>query len=1135
MLADWHRNCHTLGTVPRVVTTIPRKALERYQSSINEFKQRDANHETAVRSAFQVLLDDCARPHGWKLVPEYPIVRQGRRPLRVDGALLDEFNLWHGLWEAKDSADDLERSVKEKFALGYPRRNILFQSPDRAILYQDGKRALDSGLATPEQIANVLRAFLSYEEPAWEEWERASTEFKDRIAEHGNALAGLLTVELKKNQEFRYAFKAFVEVCRTSINPTLSEAAVEEMLVQHLLTWRIFKGVFGIGDFMQKNVIAQEIEKLVLTIRAFSREDFLKTLNPFYNALEEAAKTITEFSEKQKFLNTVYERFFQGFAVRQADTLGIVYTPQPIVDFMVDSVDHLLRTEFAKESGLGSREVHMLDGFTGTGNFIVNLMRTIPPSMLEHKYAHELHCNEVMLLPYYVASMNIEHEYFETIGEYREFEGICFVDTFRLAEEYVGEAIQGELEPISEENSARIRKQRKQEIFVCIGNPPYNAGQLNENDNNKNLKYPKLDRRVSSTYGEASRATLLRKLSDPYVKAIRWATDRIGEVGIVAFVNNDSFVDEISFDGMRHHLARDFDLIYVLDLGGNVRKNPKLSGTTHNVFGIQVGVSINFFIRLPGKVKGARRQAKISYHAVPVDWRKEQKWEFLERVKTIETVSWQQLRPDAKNTWLTSDTDAEFVSFLPIGSKEAKAGLGGNLPGIFRTYSLGVSTNRDHVVYDFDPVRLAERAENFCDQYNAELERWQRRGFPTDLDAFLGTEQVKWSESLKQKLASGVEAHFDASAMRIALFRPYVSRCLYFDPVLVDRPGAFGEYLPSCGPTTENALICLNKSPERPFCCIATNRIPSKDVSGGFGSPTQCFPFYTYNEDGSNRRENIPLSTLVRFQSQYGDERITKWDIFYYVYALLHHPGYRTRFASNLKRELPRVPFAADFRGFADAGKRLLDLHVRYEEAEEFPLKRIEHRGVPFTLRVEEMKLTNDKQELNYNESLTLTGIPSKALEYRLGNRSALDWIINQYRVDLSTGSDPNQRDDEGYILRLIGQVITVSLETMKIVRTLPADYGAEGEQAEHDHELETWRLNQRLPSSSSAQQQTRRLKSEADAHSQTALSVNESSSSYGPAKRSRGRGRRIRKSAGPGHAGRAPRFLRRGRCSRAR
>ena len=442
---------------------IPTKALDLYRQSVADFGRLGIQHETAVRSAFQVLLDTCARQRGWKLVPEYPVLRQGRRPLRADGALLDQFNLIHGLWEAKDAGDNLEKEIKAKFAVGYPQRNILFQSPNRAVLYQNGKRVLDCGLQRLEQITDAMRAFLDYEEPALEEWEKASVEFKGRISEHGSVLKAIIERERKQNGAFKAAFAGFVTLCHVSLNPTLSEAAVEEMLIQHILTWRIFKNIFKAGDFMQKNVIAVEIEKVVqtLTSRAFSRDDFLKTLDRFYVALEHAAATITDFSEKQKFLNTVYERFFQGFAVKQADTLGIVYTPQPIVDFIVASVDHLLRTEFGKNGGFAEREVHILDGFVGTGNFIVNLMRTIPPSALPHKYAYELHCNEVMLLPYYVASMNIEHEYYEATNTYLPFEGICLVDTFQIADEHTGEGrMQVGFEFFSAVNTERIKRQR---------------------------------------------------------------------------------------------------------------------------------------------------------------------------------------------------------------------------------------------------------------------------------------------------------------------------------------------------------------------------------------------------------------------------------------------------------------------------------------------------------------------------------------------------------------------------------------------------------------------------------------------------------------------------------------------------
>jgi predicted helicase len=645
-----------------------------------------------------------------------------------------------------------------------------------------------------------------------------------------------------------------------------------------------------------------------------------------------------------------------------------------------------------------------------------------------------------------------------------------------------GGGVQGELDAISEENSARIRNQRRQPIFVCIGNPPYNAGQLNENDNNKNAKYRKLDARVSDTYGADSRATLLRKLADPYVKAIRWATDRIGDAGIVAFVNNNSFVDEISFDGMRHHLAQDFDLIYVLDLGGNVRKNPKLSGTTHNVFGIQVGVSINFFIRLPGKAKNARRQGKILYHAVPIDWRKEEKYHFLEKAGTITGIKWKKLKPDEKNTWLTSDTGAEFAAFTPMGSKEAKAGAGSKLPVIFRTYSLGVSTNRDSVAYDFDNERLAQRVEKFCDNYNAELHRWQQKGRPKDIDNFVDYTKLKWSRNLKRWFTREFSIDFEPEAIRTAIYRPFTKRNLYFARKVIDEIGDMPNFFPNRPTEQENRAIYSCNHGQIPFTPLMVARICDAGLAGRAG---QSFPFYTYNEDGTNRQENIPLSTLVQFQSHYGDESITKWNIFHYIYAMLHHPGYRKRFAANLKRELPRIPFAAEFRVFAKAGKKLAELHVGYEESDEFSLERIERRDVPLSWRVEKMKLTADKRGLVYNDFLTLQGIPPEVFDYRLGNRSALEWVIDQYQVSMDTSSeiesDPNRPDDEQYIVRLIGKVIHVSLETLKIVSALPADFGAEGEQTENDHELETWRLNQRLPTSASARLQRERLRKQVE------------------------------------------------------
>jgi predicted helicase len=623
------------------------------------------------------------------------------------------------------------------------------------------------------------------------------------------------------------------------------------------------------------------------------------------------------------------------------------------------------------------------------------------------------------------------------------------------------------------ENTKRINRQRAAPIRVVIANPPYNAGQVNENDNNKNRKYPELDRRVSATYGDASDATLLRKLSDPYVKALRFATDRIGDSGIVCFVNNNSFVAEKTFDGMRKELRKDFDEIYVLDLGGNVRKNPKLSGTTHNVFGIQVGVSINLFIRHP-KGRDPQRRAKIHYYAVARDWRKERKYQFLGEKADIHGVKWAKLDPDDKGNWITNDTDREFAAFLPIGSKEAKAGT--SVPTIFRTYSLGVSTNRDAVVYDFSAKRLVKRVEQFAEDYNAEIHRWKKKGKPSDIDSFVNYEKVKWSETLKRHFTDEHEALYSEVKICKSLYRPFTEMQLYYDPMFVDRPGKFDEFLPNRKATKENKLICVSMTVERPFAALLTNAAPNLVAAGGFGCATFALPLFSYSEDGKHRQDNVTSKARTLFQIFYDDDGLTREDIFHYVYALLHHPAYRARYAENLKRELPRIPFVGTaageksasffplaavetmqgnakpdhnpkasaklFHAFADAGKKLADLHVNYESAKEFPLQRQENKEVKLDWRVEAMKLSKDKASLFYNDFLTLSGIPGEAYDYRLGNRSALEWVIDQYRVTRdekgNIASDPNRMDDEQYIVRLIGRVITVSLETQKVIGTLP-------------------------------------------------------------------------------------------------
>ena len=1062
------------------------KIIKDYYNALDQFDRLGVAHEGAVRSAFQSLLQGCARQFDWTLVPEHSMTGIQNRRIVVDGVLMDNFRLTHGYWEAKDEDDDLPSEVVRKFERGYPRDNILFQEPRRAILWQNERQTLDADLTDPTELIGTLETFFSHQPPEYTEWEEAVSEFKDRVPALGEGLAQRIHRERETNRAFITAFTDFHEKCRQSINPNLSEAAVEEMLIQHLLTEQIFHTVFYNQDFTRRNVIANEIEKVIdaLTSQSFSRHDFLGHLNPFYAAIERTAATIDDFSQKQGFLNTVYEQFFQGFSVKIADTHGIVYTPQPIVDFMVRSVEEILKTEFNRS--LSDSGVHIIDPFVGTGNFIVRTMREIRKTALGEKYTTELHCNEVMLLPYYIASMNIEHEFYEATGRYQPFDGICLVDTFELAEDR-------QLLLLTPENTQRVEEQKNTPMFVIIGNPPYNVGQIDENDNNKNRKYPTMDSLIRETYAKDSTATLKTQLYDPYVKAIRWASDRIGEEGVVAFVTNNGFLDGVAFDGMRKHLEQDFTKIYHINLKGNARtsRGTPTKSEGGNIFDdqIRVGIGISFFIRKAdaqsegtevwiysnARTSGERRRKEggnifddqirvgigISFFIRKADAQSEgtevwiysiddylkarDKQEILTQFGDYTDVPMKQATIDAKYTWLTEGLHAEFDTFIPMGTQEGKEAKGQSVEVIFKVYSSCIKTNRDVWAYNFNRNALAENMERMIGTYNAEVDRWKRReNRDQDIDDFVVSYEakIKWSGDLKVKLKSGTTTDFSQEKMRTALYRPFTKSNFYFDRMMNNSVYVFPSIFPTPETETENQVICLtDKGSEKPFMILMSHQLTDLHVVGA-GSSAQCFPFYTYKENGRNRRENITDWALAQFRAHYRNDTIGKWDIFHYVYGLLHHPTYRERYQANLKRDLPRLPYTPDFWGFAEAGQRLGEIHVGYEEVDAYPLHFVETPDTPLDWRVEKMRLSKDKTQIKYNDFLTLDGIPAKAFEYRLGNRSALEWVIDQYRVktDKRSGivNDPNRADDEEYIVRLVGKAIAVSLETVEIVEGLP-------------------------------------------------------------------------------------------------
>ncbi len=735
------------------------------------------------------------------------------------------------------------------------------------------------------------------------------------------------------------------------------------MLVQHLLTERLTRTIFNNPDFIHQNVIAAEIERVItaLVSQSFNREEFLKSLSRFYTAIEDAARGIEDFSEKQKFLNTVYERFFQGYSTKVADTHGIVYTPQAVVDFMSASVAHVLEREFGV--ALGDPMVNVLDPCTGTGNFIVNLIRRFQPQHLPDAYRDHVFANEIMLLPYYIAALNVEHAYYELTGSYEPFEGLCFVDTLDLAQ-----AAQHRLGYLVQANTARVERQKKAEITVIIANPPYRASQKSANDENKSRKYSVVDGRIHDTFVKDSSATLSSKSYDPYLRFFRWAIDRLGtRDGIVCFITNNSFIHKRTHDGVQKHLLREFSMIYHVDLHGDRLQNPKISGTTHNVFGIPNGVGITIAVR-----RGPSR-CDVYYHRVPEDWRRDEKLAWLNKIESVANVEWRKLTPSSDGEWLPATPQPKFERGLQIASTGRSKKL--HADRIFLDVSLGTSTNRDALVYDFRRSELLQRVRKAIDAVNAHVDRYRRHILQKlDPDAFVFDPVMKWSDDLKSVVRSGRELEFHEDRIREAQYRPFTKKYLYYDDILIDRPGIFRRSLPTKDADTPH-IVMSNvdfRAPE--FAALATRRIADLHLCESRDGH-QVLPLVTYDANTREKRDNISDWALREFRTHYHAPTINKEDIFHYIYALLHHPGYRSGFDAILRKEIPRITLAPDFATFTRTGERLLRLHVGYESMQPRPLKQIvTKRPVRYNID-DRLRLTPNMDGIIVNKSLTLLGI----------------------------------------------------------------------------------------------------------------------------------------------------------------
>jgi predicted helicase len=1015
--------------------------IQQYHAKVEQLiRYGGTRNESTLRKPFQDLLEAYARSKNLVLVPEVEFTTKIGRKVYPDGTLKDALRQDWGFWESKDEKDDLDAEIATKIARGYPTFNILFEDTHTAVLYQAGGEVLRASFGDAPALDRLLTLFVGYEPAEVREFHKAIELFSAEVQGLADALREVIEGQYATNQDFKKSLQEFLELCRQTINPKVEMADVREMIIQHVLTEDIFMRVFDEADFHRDNVIAHKLQEVAGTFyQGDTKRNIHAKIAPFYEAINAKASQISDHHEKQKFLKALYGSFYRAYNPKAADRLGVIYTPDEIVRFMIESADHLVFKHFGKT--LGDKGVEILDPATGTGTFITELIEYLPLGQLEYKYRNEIHCNEVAILPYYIANLNIEYTYKQKTGKYAEFENICFVDT--LDNQGFTTAVKPQLHFFGfiDENSVRIDRQNQRRISVVIGNPPYNANQLNENENNKNREYPAVDKRIKETYIKHSTAQKT-KLYDMYARFIRWASDRLDKNGVIAFVSNNSFINSRSYDGFRKVVTNEFSEIYIIDLKGDARTSGELRQKEGgNVFSdqIRVGIAVYFLVRKQG-LKGCH----IYYNTIADYATAEEKQDNLCDNKFID-FKFQSIQPDKHNNWINQSVN-DWEKLIPIASKTVKLGKTSvEQNTVFGFYSLGVITARDEWVYDVRKNELENKIRFLIDIYNREVEVYFGKVQRTEISNRLDY-SIKWTRAVKNDLSKGKRYNFQSELIRECSYRPFVDRLMYFSHELNEM-----QYqIPLLFPRSDsyNLAIAVNVG-NNPFNILMINKTPDYHFNGD----SQCFPFYRYSIDGE-QIENITDWALSQFHKQYRKGKsqdskarpITKLDVFHYVYAVLHHPAYRKKYEINLKREFPRIPFYEDFWQWARWGERLMDLHLNYEQIEPYPLERVDlDADTTRKAVIPRLMARKDSGVIEVDTLTTLSGVPSEAWEYRLGTYTALEWVLERYKE--KKPKDPTIRekfnayrfkDYKEQVIDLLERVCRVSVETVRVVREMP-------------------------------------------------------------------------------------------------
>jgi len=1023
-----------------------------------------------VQSVGRVMRKSPGKKYGYIIIPVVV-------PSDVDAATaLDDNERYKVVWtvlnalrahddrfNATVNKIDLNRKKPEQVVVG--RTMYSFGEDGIPVLAEDqesyGKKsAFNKQLAVQfEQLQDVVFARMVKkvgERGYWEQWAKSVGE----IAERQVARIKRLIVEDNKHKK---AFENFLTGLQKNINPSISEQEAVEMLSQHIITRPIFDALFEGYSFVKNNPISVSMQSMLDLLEEQTLESDADVLQKFYDSVRIRISGIDNAEGKQSIIIRLYDSFFKTAFPKMVEQLGIVYTPVEVVDFMIHSVDDILKKEFAKS--LSDEGIHILDPFTGTGTFMTRLLQSglIDKKDLARKYKHELHANEIVLLAYYIAAVNIENAYHDVIGEadYTSFDGICLTDTFQLGESDDNNKMFSEMFP---QNSERVAKQKKEAVQVIIGNPPYSIGQKSANDNAQNQSYPKLDARIASTYAKESTAGLSKSLYDAYIKAYRWSTDRLDPVkgGIVCFVSNGSWLEGNSTDGFRKSLESECSSIYVFNLRGNQRTSGELSRKEGGkIFGSgsRTPISITLLIKNP---MSNNDKAIIHYHDIGDYLNRDEKISIVRKFGSISNkeIDWEVLLPNEYGDWIGQRGEVfnTFISIQPEKKFDVKS------ESFFNTYAIGIASNRDAWVYGFSKSKTENNMKCMIDFYNEQKQEFSIAKLGDSklvVEDFINSDATKisWTRALRKDLEKSLQHNFKTQKFIQTIYRPFCRQNLYFDKPFIESPGLSSILFPNTN--LDNLVISLTGiGANKPFSTIITDSIPNLDNI----EKSQCFPLYYYEERKKQvpgifdeageseyiRRDGISDFIFEQAKKQYGVKDISKEAIFYYVYGFLHSLEYRELFANDLKKMLPRVPLVEDIRdfwAFSKAGRALAELHINYETVPAYKDVSVTGDDSEFYI-VDKMRFPkkDQKDTIYYNSKITVTNIPAKAYDYVVNGKSAIEWIMERYAVTTHKESgiknDPNDWATEvgnpRYILDLLLSIINVSVQTVDIVASLP-------------------------------------------------------------------------------------------------